>query len=506
MLEWAVSFGVLVILVLLIRRLFQGRISLGLIAHKPRMLAATGGLVAALLAAVSCVACTGAKDHGAAEPDTEENIGSEEPDTGKNTGSEEPGNDAGITDGMPEDTENRLPEAADGSGEEDFSYYRVVTATVIDDPWFTMEVPESLVGEISYGVVLKENEAGEKYLQNLTFFHIDSMEAEAAPENAPQYSWRDVYWLGALCSYDWTGYPELEEDLEEIAYRSGTWDIRGMEFLLARDYDGYAGVSGRLVQANEAGTGAYFYMEPTDVQYDPENPEAYMACAGALAACWDHFAAKSFPYEELEGYSGDASAEMPRWRQDFEEAERIYAWFTPAEQAPVKSARGDGGDYGCFMTPEGLVYSEADVPGVSSMEELRGYLNRYFTPEITEDLLSGRKLSFEKGPAPFLEVDGRLYALEAWVSELGGVPHERQYAACFSELTETGQERPIQIYAENGGRRRVQIYTDCQYNTDDPVPLRAILCYTMEEQEDGSWRIVGDYELATLQMLYTLQE
>lgn len=473
-----------------------------LIAHKPRMLAATGGLVAALLVAVSCVACTGAKDNGAAEPDT-------------------------AADSVSDDTGNRIPETSDGSGEEDssdnsgrnesadqgaadsvnpaedfiysdYEYYRVVAGPVIDDPWFTMEVPESLVGQVAYRVFLEENEAGEKYLQNLAFFHIESVLA-GTPQDALRENWWQGYWSGWLCGYDWTGYPDIEEDLEEIAYRSGTWDIRGMEFLLARDYDGYAGVSGRLLQANEAGTGAYFYVEPSDVQWTPETEDGYRACAEALAACRDRFAAKSFPYEELEGYSGDASAEMLRWRQDFEEAERIYSWFTVGEQAPVKSASGIEGDY--YKTPDGFVYSEADIPGVTDMEDFRGYLNRYFPTEITEDLLSNRRPSrLAKSAAPFAEKDGRLYAVEALISEVRGTPHKRQYAAYFWEITETGQQRPIRMYAENGGRRRVQIYTDCQY--DDFTPLRTVLCYTMEEQEDGSWRIVGDYELAVIQMLY----
>ena len=483
-----------------------------LIANKPRMLAATGGLVAALLVAVSCVACTGAKDNGTAEPDT-------------------------ALDGVLDDMENNIPEISDGSGEEepsdnsdrnesadretadivspaedyiysDNEYYRVVTGTTIEDPWFTMEVPESLVGQVAYGVTLEENEAGEKYLRALSFFHVESVMA-GTPQDALRENWWKNYWSGWLCGYSWTGYPDIEEDLEEIAYRSGTWDIRGMEFLLAWDYDGYAGISGRLVQANEAGTGAYFYVGPSDVQWTPETEEGYMACAEALAACWDHFAAKSFPYEELEGYLGDASAEMPRWRQDFETAEMVYGWFTALGQAPVKAASGIEGDYVTYTTPDGFNYDEADVPGVSSMEDFRDYLNRYFAPEIADGLMSGQRPALEfkasatKGKAaPFIEVDGQLCVLVGWITENVYYPNKRQYAAYFWEITETGQQRPIRMYAENGGRRRVQIYTDCQYNTHAPEPLRAILCYTMEEQEDGSWRIVDDYELAVIQMLY----
>lgn len=250
-----------------------------MIVHKPHMLTATSGIVAVLAVAVFCVACTGARDDMVSEPDA---MGSNE-----NTGQ-------GELDGLDPAEDHTLSDNA---------YYRVVKSALIDDPYFTMEIPESLVGQVAYGVVLTENATGGKALQYLTFFHIDSMEPVSMDEQgAPQYTWHEIYGFGALCSYGWTGYPDFEEDLEDIVNKSGTWDIRGMELTLAQDYDMYAGVGGRLVQANEAGTGAYFYMQPTDVQFDPEDPEEYMTCAGELAECWNNFTAKSFPYEELEGY------------------------------------------------------------------------------------------------------------------------------------------------------------------------------------------------------------
>lgn len=484
------------------------------IAHKPRWSALAAELAVDLMIIVSCVACTGAKDTSAVDPGAAAagamngvlNSALQEAMTIEHDK---------LLNELLEEREARLEEALNAAqnealkeewkaGENGDTYYRVVESAEIADSWFTMEVPESLVGQVGYGVTLGQNEAGEKYLQALDFFHITSLEAGMPEEESGQDRWQN-YGSGWLCGYSWTGYPDIAADLEEIAYRSGTRDIRGMDFLLSRDYDGYAGVSGRLVQANNAGTGAYFYTEPTDVQWTEETREEYLACAEELAAYGDRFAARSFPYEELEGYFEEPSAGMPRWRQDFEEAEQIYAWFTSAVQAPVKSMRNDGGDYGVYTTPEGRIYAEADVPGVNDMEDFRRYLGRWFEPELVEDLLSGRKPSLEQSPGAFTEVDGKLYALVGWISELQSAPRERQYAAYFTELTDTGQERPIGMYAENGGRRRAQIYTNCRYNDDSDSPI-AILCYTMEEQEDGSWRIVEDYELATLQLLSTLQE
>lgn len=471
-----------------------------LIAHKPRMLAATGGIVAALIVAVFCVACTGAREDAAPEPDAAGSSTLENEQDKENSDQKETENQEGETDGIDPAVDHILSDNA---------YYRVIKSALIDDPYFTMEIPESLVGKVAYGVLLGENAEGQKYLQDLTFFHIDSIASidlldTNEQREAPQHTWRSFYWFGALCSYGWTGYLDLGEDLEEIAYRSGTWDIRGMEFILAQDYDWYAGISGRLVQANEAGTGAYFYMEPTDVQFDPENPEEYMTCAGELAACRNQFQAKSFPYEELEEYAGESYSDIPQWRQDFEAAERAYSWFTNAGEVPTRALTDSDIDARSYEAFDGLLYGVVDVPGIDNMDDLRNYLNRYFAPEIVEGLMSGQRpgVGGKEDIPPFVEENGVLYAAEGVITENGYYLNACQYTAYFTELTGTGQQRPIQMNAENGGRRRAKIYMDCRYSTvgDD---ISAVLCYTMEEQEDGSWRIIEDFELPAHLLMVT---
>lgn len=57
----------------------------------------------------------------------------------------------------------------------DNAYYKVIKDTRIDDPYFTMEVPESFVGQVAYGVELGKNGDGESYLQKLTLFHLPSV-------------------------------------------------------------------------------------------------------------------------------------------------------------------------------------------------------------------------------------------------------------------------------------------------------------------------------------------
>ncbi|MDE7224375.1 MAG: hypothetical protein K2O34_11440, partial [Acetatifactor sp.] len=235
---------------------------------------------------------------------------------------------------------------------------------------------------------------------------------------------------------------------------------------------------------------------PTDVQFDPENPDEYMACAEGLAACREHFSAKNFPYEELEGYPGNDYPGIPQWRQDFEAAERAYSWFTCFGEAPTKALTGSDMGSRAYETSDGLLYGVVDVPGIDSMEDLRRSLGRYFATDIVEDLMSGQRPGAGgKGEIlPFIEENGVLYAAIGAVTENAYLLNACQYTVYFTEITENGQQNSIQMHAENGGRRRAKIYMDCQYSTvaDD---IRAVLCYTMEEQEDGSWRIIGDFEL-----------
>lgn len=441
-----------------------------MIARRPRTLAATGVILAVLLLGIFCVACTGVREEGDAA-DTP----SEETRTPRESG---------------ESREPQPGQQADGSGTEedvtdptvdhvrsDNAYYRIIKDTTIDDPYFTMEVPQSFVDKAAYGVLLGQSEGGERYLLQLTLFHVDSV--PQILEGEPQYGWHDLTEGGCLGYCFWTGYPDLEPDLEEIVYRSGTWDIRGMEYLLAQEYDWLAGVGGSLIQANRAGTGAYFYAEPTDVQYDPQDTQAaqeYLTCLKELRTCWDSFAPARFPYEELEGYPTE---DIPRWRQDFEKAEEIYSWFTTMGEIPMGEEHREpvAGD---------ALFRVVEVPGVHSVEDLRDLVNRYFAPEITDALLAGSRPTLDdKGYSPlFVEIDGELLAMSGGVGLYQRTDAERQYVTFFEENAE--------------GRRTARINMWCQSSwnlmSDDFLPT-AVLTYTMEEQEDGSWRIVGDYEL-----------
>ncbi len=482
-----------------------------MIARRPRTLAVTGVAAVVLMLGIFCVACTGSREGGDAshspQPSSpvEDNAVSiptaGQGDTSGNGGREQDESPDGGS-GPAENTggeETDLEAASLWSDHvlSDNAYYKVIKDTRIDDPYFTMEVPESFVGQVAYGVELGKNGDGESYLQKLTLFHLPSVTRFGQGE--PWQGWSAFVEGGCLGGCLWTGLPDLEPDLEEIVYRSGTWDIREMEYILAADYDMYAGMSGRLIQANQAGTGAYFWTEPTDVQFDPQHPEAYTACLEELAECRYSFAAKNFPYEKLEGYSGD----IPRWRQDFEEAEIVYSWFTSMGEAPMKAPTGSAGNSG-FLEIDGMVYMRVDLPGVDSLQDLREYVNRCFTPEITDALLAGSRPALnDKGRAPFVEKDGALYCLSGAVGQYQRSDAKRQYAAYFEDAS--GEEsRTGGMPGENGKASIAYVYMLCQLDwtmtPGDTLPVSELV-YTMEQQEDGSWRMTGEYELPVSMML-----
>ncbi|MDE5950130.1 MAG: M56 family metallopeptidase, partial [Acetatifactor sp.] len=453
------------------------------ITHRPRTLALTGAVLAVLMVGIFCVACTGGR---------QENDSSRALESTQESSIEQSQHSGGS------ETQQDATDPAADHVRSDNAYYRVIRDTTIEDPYFTMEVPESLVGKVAYGVVLGQNEDGESYLRHLALFHVDSV--SQLLEGEPQCGWNELAESGCLCYCFWMGYPDMGPELEDIAYRSGTWDIRGMEYLLSQGYDWIGGEGdslvqakqgnvslaivpvmglGSLIQANQAGTGAYFYVEPTYVEYDPQSSGEYVTCLEELRTCWASFAVRTFPYEELEGYS---TGDIPRWRQDFEEAERIFSWFTGMGEVPMSrySATKE------YKDIDNKCYGVVDVPGISTMQELRDYMNRYFPSDITEALLSGEKPTLNnkgEGVLPFVEEDGVLYGMAGGVGLYQYTDAERQYAVWFEEID---------------GRQIAYIHLDCQCSWSmlpgDTIPWARIL-YTMEEQEDGSWHIVGRYEL-----------
>ena len=136
-----------------------------MIAKRPRTLAVTGVVLAILMLGIFCVACTGVRggDDADRNPGGSRESGdmaSEDPFV-----SEQPGNSRegqSENDGESQPDPDPTDPASDHVRSEN-AYYRVIRDTVIDDPYFTMEVSQSLVGQVAYGAVLGENEEGERY-------------------------------------------------------------------------------------------------------------------------------------------------------------------------------------------------------------------------------------------------------------------------------------------------------------------------------------------------------
>lgn len=426
-----------------------------MIARRPRTLAVTGVILAVLMLGIFCVACTGVREEDSVPGDSQ-TMDSPAPEEGR-----EP---------QPNETEQDATDPTVDHVRSDNAYYRVIKDTTIDDPYFTMKVPEMYVGQVAYGVLLGENDAGEKYLKHLTLFYLPAF--SQLVEGEPEYGWHELSDGGCLCYCFWNGFSEWgEEGLEEMVLTTGAWDINEMGYWFAY-YS--AGLEERFAQVNQSGTGAYLWTKPSDVQ-NVRNAEQYGAYMDELESCWESFSVKSFPYEELEGCPG----EMPRWRQDFEKAEEIFSWFTSMGEIPM------GADYREDVSGNAS-YGVVEVPGINTMEDLRDYVNRYFAPEITEALLSGSKpdIDDKKYSPLFVERNGELLALAGWVGLYHYTDAERQYVVYFEENPE--------------GRQTATINMLCQSSwyllSDDSLPT-AVLTYTMEEQEDGSWRVVGDFEL-----------
>lgn len=169
----------------------------------------------------------------------------------------------------------------------------------------------------------------------------------------------------------------------------------------------------------------------------------------------------------------------------------------------MKAPTGSAGN-SSFLEIDGMVYMRVDLPGVDSLQDLREYVNRCFTPEITDALLAGSRPALnDKGRAPFVEKDGALYCLSGAVGQYQRSDAKRQYAVYFEDAS--GEEsRTGGMPGENGKASIAYVYMLCQLDwtmtPGDTLPVSELV-YTMEQQEDGSWRMTGEYELPVSMML-----
>lgn len=134
-------------------------------------------------------------------------------------------------------------------------YYKDITERQVVTPYFELWVPEDCVGKVSYLLTLKENSDGTKAVAGLQYFYTTATEVKADVSEAK-------YWKDYFKYFSWFG--------------GVYWDT-------LEGYLDYVWEDTRLDWANAEGTGAYFYQQPSDVQWSSEFEEEYLKLEALLA-------------------------------------------------------------------------------------------------------------------------------------------------------------------------------------------------------------------------------
>ncbi len=185
-------------------------------------------------------------------------------------------------------------------------FYRIpINTERIENDYFTMEVPEDL-SENTSCIVEIGTDGGRRPVLEKAFFFVDSIVKSYQPKSGTENDVEraEIFdfvfgggWLGGIFWADVTDY-EAEGILGELVERSGTTDISKMNHCYN---ELFAPVGRQVVTANEEGTGAYFLIEPSDVQYDIDNileTEEYIYGKSALLESLSSFTPKAFPMEK----------------------------------------------------------------------------------------------------------------------------------------------------------------------------------------------------------------
>lgn len=185
-------------------------------------------------------------------------------------------------------------------------FYRIPINTArIENDYFTMEVPEDLLENTSCIVEIGADGDGCPVLEK-AFFFVDSIVKSYQPKSGTENDAEraEIFdfvfgggWLGGIFWADVTDY-EAEGILGELVERSGTTDISKMNHCYN---ELFAPVGRQVITANGKGTGAYFLIEPSDVQYDTDNileTEEYIYGKSAFLESLSSFTPKTFPMEK----------------------------------------------------------------------------------------------------------------------------------------------------------------------------------------------------------------
>ncbi len=467
------------------------------LAKKPKMLMVSATAIALIVVTAVVISFTGKKE----ESDLAEIVPTRKPIEVGVTGTQE--EDAIVTDtpgisaNHSSDKEEALPS----------TYYEVIESTTVDNDYFSMTVPEELVGNVGYQVYFEHDAKGRRRM-SITFV-MDSL-----ADTVGAGVWRDSAEeeerileensFGTLCWIAWRGLEEMERGdysfanapFESLLLYTGEVDFEKMDALNRYVY-GF-GPERPPIDYNADRTGAYCLYNPTDVQFTMIESETYFRYEMLLEEAFSTFQAKEYPYDTCDTLRYEILLDFLRaeeavsWfsRYDAPDAltEEFVAHFYSTYQPDIDAS----GENTVYYSPDGVEVTENEserlwsedgnvyyLPmrdyGLTSMSELENYLKNYLPQEMVEELLQKPR---EDGYMPFLEQDGVLYVLRSGM---------------VGQHYLTGGREYVITVEDNGTYATIQMHATMQQYGDE---VEMDFTYVMELGADGIWRVAEPFELA----------
>lgn len=361
-------------------------------------------------------------------------------------------------------------------------YHFPITSTMIDNQFFSMEVPQEMVGKVN--CILKVRTDKDGYTLDSAFFYDNAVGKLITSITTPKKDGFDLVsgggWLGSIFWEDLTDYYELGI-LDDVVMRSSSMDIALVNFCYE---ELYAPVGTSLVAVNHNNTGAYFFIQPTDVQFPTDDDAAadlYLALESALDKSAFNFTPKSFPmdksYLELhdEGKLPEEYSLNDKWSSvltDFQIAEEAYAWFKGYGEI---NTNADMGQFTRTLDQATINYEAVSHMEFSTLNELEAFLGCLFPEKVVKELMQTKLTSGEEELPLFTEEGGRLYVAKGNIGNFYYDDYERQYLITIEGKTAT-------------------IFIQCIRDVGDKK-IKDTLKYTMIMGKDHKWRVTDDFEL-----------
>lgn len=144
-------------------------------------------------------------------------------------------------------------------------------------------------------------------------------------------------------------------------------------------------------------------------------------------------------------------------------AEEAYGWF---DLAPLPST-------GEVLRLDGAAYCKVDYPGMETLDDLRAYLRRLFSAELTDNLLS-----LGGGSPYYRDVDGALYV-------------------SFSGRERDGGKGAYQVEAVQVDARTYALEVSVELLNDERSAVTGLECWSFPySYVDGRW-VFTDFQLVS---------